>query len=237
MTGRLEGKVAVITGAASGIGAESARLFAAEGASVVLADVQDDRGQRIADELGGNARFIHTDVTDDAQVGAAVQFAVDTFGRLDVMFNNAGRGHPEGLISDLKPEMYRESVDVLLGGVLFGIKHASAVMKAQKSGSIINTASVAGIGVGLGAATLMLHSRPVRADEPLAEDLRAAIRRWSGQGLPRTGRVHIDISPLIENGHAVPVTLKVDSPMTDADHVREIVLFNERNPQRDVVRC
>lgn len=95
---------------------------------------------------------------------------------------------------------------------------------------------VAGIGVGLGAATLMLHSRPVRADEPLAEDLRAAIRRWSGQGLPRTGRVHIDISPLIENGHAVPVTLKVDSPMTDADHVREIVLFNERNPQRDVVR-
>lgn len=178
MTGRLEGKVAVITGAASGIGAESARLFAAEGASVVLADVQDDRGQRIADELGGNARFIHTDVTDDAQVGAAVQFAVDTFGRLDVMFNNAGRGHPEGLISDLKPEMYRESVDVLLGGVLFGIKHASAVMKAQKSGSIINTASVAGIGVGYGGTlysaskAAVIHLTRILANELGEENVR-----------------------------------------------------------------
>ncbi|HNM78457.1 MAG TPA: SDR family oxidoreductase [Tepidiformaceae bacterium] len=178
MTGRLEGKVAVITGAASGIGAESARLFAAEGASVVLADVQDDRGQRIADELGGNARFIHTDVTDDAQVGAAVQLAVDTFGRLDVMFNNAGRGHPEGLISDLKPEMYRESVDVLLGGVLFGIKHASAVMKAQKSGSIINTASVAGIGVGYGGTlysaskAAVIHLTRILANELGEENVR-----------------------------------------------------------------
>lgn len=178
MTGRLEGKVAVITGAASGIGAESARLFAAEGASVVLADVQDDRGQRIADELGGNARFIHTDVTDDAQVGAAVQFAVETFGRLDVMFNNAGRGHPEGLISDLKPEMYRESVDVLLGGVLFGIKHASAVMKAQKSGSIINTASVAGIGVGYGGTlysaskAAVIHLTRILANELGEENVR-----------------------------------------------------------------
>lgn len=178
MTGRLEGKVAVITGAASGIGAESARLFAAEGANVVLADVQDDRGQRIADELGGNARFIHTDVTDDAQVGAAVQLAVDTFGRLDVMFNNAGRGHPEGLISDLKPEMYRESVDVLLGGVLFGIKHASAVMKAQKSGSIINTASVAGIGVGYGGTlysaskAAVIHLTRILANELGEENVR-----------------------------------------------------------------
>ena len=178
MTGRLEGKVAVITGAASGIGAESARLFAAEGANVVLADVQDDRGQRIADELGGNARFIHTDVTDDAQVGAAVQFAVETFGRLDVMFNNAGRGHPEGLISNLKPEMYRESVDVLLGGVLFGIKHASAVMKAQKSGSIINTASVAGIGVGYGGTlysaskAAVIHLTRILANELGEENVR-----------------------------------------------------------------
>jgi len=141
----LEGKVAVITGAASGIGAESARLFAREGAKVVLADVQDDRCARLADELGPNAAFVHTDVTDEAQVGAAVRFAVERFGRLDCMFNNAGRGHAEGLITDLTPALYHDVVDLLLGGVLFGTKHAAAVMKAQKSGSIINTASVAGI--------------------------------------------------------------------------------------------
>lgn len=90
--------------------------------------------------------------------------------------------------------------------------------------------------VGLGASVLALHVRPLRADEPLADDLRAAIRRWSGEALIRNGRVQLEISPLVENGNAVPVTLRVASPMTEADHVREIALFNERNPQRDVVR-
>lgn len=178
MTGMLEGKVAVITGAASGIGAESARLFAREGAKVVLADVQDDRCARLADELGPNAAFIHTDVTDEAQVGAAVRFAVERFGRLDCMFNNAGRGHAEGLITDLTPALYHDVVDLLLGGVLFGTKHAAAVMKAQKSGSIINTASVAGIGVGYGgtlysaAKAAVIHVTRVLANEVGEDNVR-----------------------------------------------------------------
>lgn len=178
MTGMLEGKVAVITGAASGIGAESARLFAREGAKLVLADVQDDRGASLADELGPNAAFIRTDVTDEAQVGAAVQFAVERFGRLDCMFNNAGRGHAEGLITDLTPALYHDVVDLLLGGVLFGTKHAAAVMKAQKSGSIINTASVAGIGVGYGgtlysaAKAAVIHVTRVLANEVGEDNVR-----------------------------------------------------------------
>ncbi len=89
---------------------------------------------------------------------------------------------------------------------------------------------------GLGAAVAVLHCRPLRADEPLADVLQAAIRRWSGGAVIRHGRVRLEISPLVENGNAVPVTLRVDSPMTEADHVREIALFNERNPQRDVAR-
>jgi NAD(P)-dependent dehydrogenase (short-subunit alcohol dehydrogenase family) len=150
MTGRLEGKVAVITGAASGIGAATTRLFVAEGASVVMADVQDARCERMVEELGPKTSSRHCNVTREREIAAAVQHAVEKYGRLDVMFNNAGKGHPEGLIQDLTPEMFHEVVEVLLGGVAFGMKHAVPVMKAQKSGSIINTASVAGLGIGYG---------------------------------------------------------------------------------------
>ncbi len=150
MAGQLEGKVAVITGAASGIGAATARKFIAEGASVVLADIQDDRGERLVEELGPKAAFHHTDVTNEDEIRGAVERAVEKFGRLDVMFNNAGRGHAEGLIEQTTPEMFHDVVDLLLGGVVFGIKHATPVMKAQKSGSMINTASIAGLGVGYG---------------------------------------------------------------------------------------
>jgi sulfur-oxidizing protein SoxY len=90
----------------------------------------------------------------------------------------------------------------------------------------------------IGATGLVLLWRPVAAQTPgLDASLREAIRSWAGGAVPREGRVQFDIAPLIDNGNAVPVTVKVDSPMTAADHVREIVIFNERNPQRDVLRC
>ncbi len=171
MAGRLDGKVAVITGAASGIGAASARLFVSEGARVVLADIQDARCERMAEELGPNASAWHADVTDEAQIEAAVRHAVDKFGRLDCMFNNAGRGHAEGLVTELSPQMFHEVVDLLLGGVMFGMKHAAAIMKEQKSGSIINTASIAGLGVGYGGTmysackAAVIHATRVIANE------------------------------------------------------------------------
>ncbi|MBK6317664.1 MAG: SDR family oxidoreductase [Dehalococcoidia bacterium] len=152
MAGQIEGKVAVITGAASGIGAATARLFVAEGAKVVLADIQDERGARMVEELGPSASYRHTDVTNEDDIEGAVGHAVEKFGRLDVMFNNAGRGHAEGLIEDLTPQMFREVTDILLGSVVFGMKHAVPVMKRQGSGVIINTASIAGLGVGYGGS-------------------------------------------------------------------------------------
>ncbi len=85
----------------------------------------------------------------------------------------------------------------------------------------------------LAATTLLLHP-PTRAAEP---ELADAVRAWAGGTVPRDGRVAIEIAPLVENGNAVPVTVRVQSPMTEADHVREIALFNERNPQRDVLRA
>jgi NAD(P)-dependent dehydrogenase (short-subunit alcohol dehydrogenase family) len=148
--GRLDGKVAVITGGASGIGEGTVRLFVDEGARVVIADVQDKKGEVLADTLGGRAVYQRTDVTEEVDVKAAVQRAVDEYGRLDCMFNNAGFGGAVGPIEEIPVDEYDKTMNVLLRGVFLGMKHAAPVMKAQGSGSIISTASVAGIKGGDG---------------------------------------------------------------------------------------
>jgi len=149
-TGRLAGKIAVVTGAASGIGATSAKRFAAEGAKVIVADVQVDLGRRVADEIGGAARFVECDVTDEGAVEAAIRRAVDEWGRLDVMFNNAGVVGAVGPIEDTDSAAWRRTIDVLLNSVFYGCKHAARVMVPQGSGSIINTSSIAGVIGGVG---------------------------------------------------------------------------------------
>jgi NAD(P)-dependent dehydrogenase (short-subunit alcohol dehydrogenase family) len=150
MTGRLDGKVAVITGAASGIGAGTARCFVDEGASVVIADLQEDAGGRLADELGAAARFVATDVTSEDDVAAAVELAVGDFGRLDVMFNNAGVVGVVGSVAEMPVEAFDHTMAILLRGVFLGTKHAARVMIEQGSGVILNTASTAGVVGGLG---------------------------------------------------------------------------------------
>jgi NAD(P)-dependent dehydrogenase (short-subunit alcohol dehydrogenase family) len=141
---RLEGKVAVITGGSSGIGRASARLFVEEGAKVVIADVMEERGSSLAGELGENALFLRVDVSREDDVEAAVDLAVERFGRLDCMFNNAGIGGAGGPI-DLIPAIgFDITIAILFRSVFFGMKHAAPVMKRQGSGSIISTASVAG---------------------------------------------------------------------------------------------
>ena len=149
--GRLTGKVAVITGGSSGIGEASVRLFAAEGASVVVADIQDEKGERLAAELAGSTgqvRYIHTDVTREADIKAAIDLAVSAFGRLDCMFNNAGFPGAGLPIGDLSAEDFDLAIAILLRGPFFGIKHAAPIMTAQKSGTIISTASIAGLTTG-----------------------------------------------------------------------------------------
>jgi len=150
MSGRLDGKVAVITGAASGIGAGTARRFAEEGARIVVADLQDDAGKAIAAELGDVARFVHADVTLEDDVAGAVDAAVSEFGRLDVMFNNAGIVGVVGRIAETPAEAWDRTVAVLLRSVFLGCKHAARVMVPQGSGAIISTSSTAGILGGLG---------------------------------------------------------------------------------------
>jgi NAD(P)-dependent dehydrogenase (short-subunit alcohol dehydrogenase family) len=147
---RLAGKVALVTGGASGIGEATVRLFVAEGASTVIADVQDDRGRRLADELGPRAAYAHADVGREADVQAAVDAAVRRFARLDCIFNNAGYGGVGGRIGEIPVEGFDETLGVLLRGVFLGMKHAAPVMKRQGGGSIISTASIAGLCTGLG---------------------------------------------------------------------------------------
>jgi NAD(P)-dependent dehydrogenase (short-subunit alcohol dehydrogenase family) len=147
---RLAGKVALITGGASGIGEGTVRLFVREGASVLIADILDDNGARLAGELGARAAYVHTDVSREADVQAAVSETVRRFGRLDCIFNNAGFGGVGGRIEVIDIAGFDQTIGVLLRGVLLGMKHAAPVMKRQGGGSIISTASVAGLTAGYG---------------------------------------------------------------------------------------
>jgi NAD(P)-dependent dehydrogenase (short-subunit alcohol dehydrogenase family) len=146
--GRLDNKVAVITGGASGIGEGTVRLFAQEGARIVIADVQDDKGKRLEDELDERAVYVHTDVTQEDQIKGAIDAAVRKFGRLDCLYNNAGIPGPNEGIASIAADIFDSTVDVLFRAAFLGMKHAAPVMRAQGSGSIISTASVAGLDTG-----------------------------------------------------------------------------------------
>ena len=141
--GRLAGKHAVVTGAASGIGEATAQLFVAEGATVILADVDELRGKRLAAKLGERALFVVADVSSEADVDRAVAASMGYFGGLDVMFNNAGVPGSIGGIEDIDVADWDHTIGVHLRGVFLGIRAAARVMRPQGHGSIINTASVA----------------------------------------------------------------------------------------------
>jgi NAD(P)-dependent dehydrogenase (short-subunit alcohol dehydrogenase family) len=146
--GQLSGKVSVITGAASGMGKAASVLFSREGANVVLADLNVAGGEATAAEAtaaGQRCVFQKTDVSNEADVKALVQRALDEFGRLDIMFNNAGIGGAVGPLEFVEVEDWDRTQSVCLRGVFLGMKHAIGPMRAQGGGSIISTASIAGI--------------------------------------------------------------------------------------------
>lgn len=147
---RLEGKTALITGGASGIGAAAAELFVREGASVAIVDIQREAGEVLVDRLGAKALYRDCDVTKESDVAAAVDAAVEHFGRLDVVFHCAGIVGSVGPVATTPGDEWRFSIDVLLNGTFYLMKHAARVMVPQRSGSIINMASTAGILGGLG---------------------------------------------------------------------------------------
>ena len=146
--GRLNGKVAVITGAASGMGRATAIRFAGEGAAVVIADLNREGGDgavRDCKENGGNAVFQLADVSSEEDVKGAVDRAVKEFGRIDIIYNNAGLGGAVGPIEKTSAANWDRSFSILLRAVFLGIKHAGPEMRKTGGGSIISTASVAGL--------------------------------------------------------------------------------------------
>lgn len=147
--GALDGKVAIVTGGTSGIGARTAQVFVEAGATVVIAGRRRDVGEALARRLGAAAHFVQTDVAEEAEVKAMIDAAVALRGRLDCLFNNAGAGVPVRSIVDIDMAEYDAGMRVLLRGVVLGMKHAAPVMLRQGSGSIINTGSVAGLRAGV----------------------------------------------------------------------------------------
>ncbi|OMO68481.1 Short-chain dehydrogenase/reductase SDR [Corchorus olitorius] len=144
---RLEGKVALITGGASGIGESTARLFIRHGAKVVIADIQDELGNSVCQQLGTQKTisYVHCDVTSDSDVRNAVDLVIFKYGKLDIMFNNAGVANLEAVVVDADNENFKKVVDINLFGGFLGAKHAARVMIPAKKGCILFTASVSSI--------------------------------------------------------------------------------------------
>ena len=154
MTGRLDGKTAIITGATSGIGEATARCFVAEGARLIIAGRTSDKGEARARDLdasGQSVIFQRADVVREADIAALVDTALSRFGRLDCMFNNAGASIP-GTVETVTEKELADGMQLLLGSVVFGVKHAARAMKPQGSGSIINNASIAAHRAGQGGS-------------------------------------------------------------------------------------
>jgi 3(or 17)beta-hydroxysteroid dehydrogenase len=188
---RLHGKVALITGGAHGMGAAEARLFAREGARVVVADIREGDGKTVVDAItgaGAEARFVHLDVTREVEWQQAVAFAVDTFGRLDVLVNNAGISG--GIDRDLlSTSAYDTLMDVNAKGVFLGMKHAIPAMQKAGGGSIVNISSISGI-----AGQAMVHMGYNASKAAVRLMTKAAAVQQAPNGI-RVNSVHPGVLP------------------------------------------
>lgn len=203
MTGRLDGKVAVITGGASGMGQATVLRFLAEGASVVIGDLNADSGAATMDAISdkgwsGRAVFKVTDVAEEADIEALVGCAVDKFKHLDCIFNNAGIGGAIGPITETSVADWEFSFAVLIRSVFLGMKHAGRVMKQQGTGgSIISTASIAGMGGGGGPHA---YAAAKAAVINLSRSVANEMANWSVRvNAIAPGAI---ITPLLHSGHA-----------------------------------
>ncbi|HWW47204.1 MAG TPA: SDR family oxidoreductase [Xanthobacteraceae bacterium] len=150
----LEGKVGIITGATSGIGARTAELFVAEGARVVFTGRRKAEGEALAGRLGGSAIFVQADATLEDDWIRVVETAQSSFGRIDCLFNNAGGPAPTGSITSIPVEGFDAAIALLLRSVMLGMKHVAPVLMKQRSGSIINNGSVAGHQAGYSSSMI-----------------------------------------------------------------------------------
>ena len=224
---RLEGKIAIVTGAARGMGEVEARLFAEEGATVVVCDVTDDTGQRVADDIvsnGGIAEFAHLNVTDEDNWRQVIADTVGRHGRLDILVNNAGiSGYDEE--DNLGTTTWDRLLNINAKGVFLGMKHAIAAMEQGDGGSIVNISSISGIvgqdfihmgyNASKGAVRLMTKSAAVR---------------WAEAGI-RVNSVHPGLMPPMAGGSAASETrsaMMANIPMKRVGNREEVayaVLF------------
>lgn len=176
MAGRLENKVAVVTGGCSGIGLATVELFIAEGAKVVVADISGEAGAALERRFPSKLRFARCDVTREEDVAATIALAVSAFGGLDVTFNNAGALGTADSIEAMQIERWDYTMNLLVRSAMFGIKHSIAPMKARGGGSIINTSSVAAVLTGppayCVAKAAVLHLAHVAALELAPHNIR-----------------------------------------------------------------
>jgi NAD(P)-dependent dehydrogenase (short-subunit alcohol dehydrogenase family) len=149
----LDGKIAIITGGTSGIGARTAELFVEEGATVIIAGRRREAGEALARRLGPAASFVQTDVARDAELKALIEGTAARFGRIDCLFSNAGYGIPQRSIVDLDIAECDAQMAVVLRAVILGMKFVAPIMIRQRSGSIINTGSIAAYRASLSAQT------------------------------------------------------------------------------------
>ncbi len=176
MTKLLDGKVALITGAARGIGEGIARRYAAEGASLLLTDTREELGEALAAQLP-DARFLKVDVTSEDEVAAAVDAAVKCWGRLDIMVPNAGAVGVMGSIDKIDAQGWDDTVKLLVDAVFYGVKHAARVMKPARAGRIIVTSSTSGLAGGIGAHCYTTSKHAVIGL------VRSAARELAGHGI------------------------------------------------------
>jgi len=192
---RLQGKVALITGAASGMGRSEAEIFAREGAKVVVADVLDAEGKAVADGIGANARYVHLDVTSEAAWEQVVATTVAQFGKLDVLVNNAG------ISGTFDPDImstaaWDKLMDVNAKGVFLGMKHALPVMVKAGSGSIVNISSVSGF-----VAQLGLHMAYNASKGAVRLMTKSAAVQYARDGI-RVNSVHPGVMPPMRTSKA-----------------------------------
>ncbi|KAG2670497.1 hypothetical protein I3760_14G087900 [Carya illinoinensis] len=194
---RLAGKVALITGGASGIGESTARLFAKHGAKVIITDIQDELGFSVCQDksINGAISYVHCDVTSESDVQNAVNTAVSKHGKLDIMFNNAGyAGQGKANILAVEPEGYKRSFDVNVLGSFLGAKHAAKVMIPAKRGTILFTASCATQSHGL---TSHIYTAAKHAVVGLTKNLCVEL-----------GQYGIRVNCISPHGVATPMLLK-----------------------------
>lgn len=204
--GRLDGKVAIITGGAGGMGKKHAEFFIREGAKVVVADLESSQGQTVADDLGENAIFVAFDVTDESSWESLVNKSEDAFGPVTILVNNAGIVK-QNSIENTSLEEYRQTIHINQDGVFLGMKHVLPSMKKAENSSIINISSVAGI---VGGASNLAYTASKFAVRGMTK---AAAAEFAEFGI-RVNSVHPGV---------------IRTPMTEQEGVKELVREMEKD--------